>query len=103
MQMQEPLGSRLEQQVQRHSNLSNADDTVLVVLSETPGMRRRIYEPGQLIGWEKSRLNHQLTRMGQRRSNLAPCRAETARSTCRLTTDEGIAFWRDDFETCQPS
>ena len=91
MQMQELLGSRLEQQLQRNSKLSNADYTVLVVLSESPGMRRRIYELGQLIGWEKSRLNHQLTRMGQRGLVRREADADSPRGIHAVLTDAGLA------------
>jgi DNA-binding MarR family transcriptional regulator len=36
---------------------------VLAALSEAAGRRLRAYEPGRRLGWEKSRLHHQLTRM----------------------------------------
>jgi DNA-binding MarR family transcriptional regulator len=62
-EMQEVLRGRLEQQLQADSGLSNADYTVLVALSEATGGRLRAYELGRLLGWEKSRLHHQLTRM----------------------------------------
>ena len=62
-QMQELLRARIEQQLQACGGLSNADYTVLVVLSEAPDMRLRAYEISRITGWEKSRLHHQLTRM----------------------------------------
>jgi DNA-binding MarR family transcriptional regulator len=62
-EMQEVLRGRLEQQLQADSGLSNADYTVLVALSEAAGGRLRAYELGRRLGWEKSRLHHQLTRM----------------------------------------
>ena len=65
-QMQEVLRGRLEQQLQADSGLSNADYTVLVALSEAPGGRLRAFELGDRLGWEKSRLHHQLTRMCSR-------------------------------------
>jgi DNA-binding MarR family transcriptional regulator len=91
MQMQELLGSRLEQQLQRNSNLSNADYTVLVVLSETPGMRRRVYELGQMIGWEKSRLHHQLTRMARRGLVRREADPDAPRAIHAVLTDAGLA------------
>lgn len=60
------LRARIEQQLQADSGLSNADYTVLALLSEAPGGRMRPYELGRVAGWEKSRLHHQLTRMCQR-------------------------------------
>jgi DNA-binding MarR family transcriptional regulator len=62
-EMQEVLRGRLEQQLQADSGLSNADYTVLVALSEADGGQLRAYELGRRLGWEKSRLHHQLTRM----------------------------------------
>ncbi len=64
--MQEVLRGRLEQQLQADSGLSNADYTVLVALSEAPDGQIRAFELGQVLGWEKSRLHHQLTRMCER-------------------------------------
>jgi DNA-binding MarR family transcriptional regulator len=62
-EMQEVLRGRLEQQLQADSGLSNADYTVLVALSEAPEGRQRAVALGRRLGWEKSRLHHQLTRM----------------------------------------
>jgi DNA-binding MarR family transcriptional regulator len=62
----EHLRLRIERQLQAASGLSNADYTVLAVLSEAPDGRLRAYELGETLGWEKSRLHHQLTRMGDR-------------------------------------
>jgi DNA-binding MarR family transcriptional regulator len=65
-EMQEVLRGRLEQQLQADSGLSNADYTVLVALSEATDGRLRAVELGRRLGWEKSRLHHQLTRMCRR-------------------------------------
>jgi DNA-binding MarR family transcriptional regulator len=65
-EMAEVLRGRLEQQLQADSGLSNADYTVLVALSEAPEGRQRPVELGRRLGWEKSRLHHQLARMCKR-------------------------------------
>ena len=65
-EMQEVLRGRLEQQLQADSGLSNADYTVLAALSEATDGRLRVFELGRRLGWEKSRLHHQLTRMCKR-------------------------------------
>ena len=91
MQMKELLGSRLEQQLQATSNLSNADFTVLVVLSESPGRRCRLFELGRTIGWEKSRLHHQLTRMSQRGLVRRESDPESVRGMYAVLTDEGFS------------
>ncbi|GAA1486624.1 MarR family winged helix-turn-helix transcriptional regulator [Brachybacterium fresconis] len=66
MQMMELLRGRIEQQLQATSGLSNADYSVLSLLSEAPEQRMRIYELCASAGWEKSRMHHQLTRMSKR-------------------------------------
>ena len=66
MQMMELLRGRIEQQLQATSGLSNADYSVLSLLSEAPEQRMRIYELCRSAGWEKSRMHHQLTRMSKR-------------------------------------
>jgi len=91
MQMHEVLQSRLEQQLQCTSNLSNADYTVLVVLSEAPERRLRVFEMGQQMGWEKSRLHHQLTRMCQRGLVVRESDPESPRAIFAVLTDEGFA------------
>ena len=65
-EMQELLRARIEQQLQASSGLSNADYTVLALLSEAPDGRMRAYELSRVASWEKSRLHHQLTRMSAR-------------------------------------
>ncbi|MET9084893.1 MarR family winged helix-turn-helix transcriptional regulator [Streptomyces sp. NPDC004237] len=64
--MQEVLRGRIEQQLQACSGLSTADYTVLTVLSGADDGRLRAYHLGAMMGWEKSRMHHQLTRMSKR-------------------------------------
>ncbi|AXB48700.1 transcriptional regulator [Amycolatopsis albispora] len=64
--MLELLRTRIEQQLQASSGLSNADFTVLALLSEVPDGRMRVYELSRMANWEKSRMHHQLTRMCKR-------------------------------------
>ena len=65
-ELQEVLRGRIEQHLQTDSGLWHADYTVLAVLSEADGHRLRAIELGERLGWEKSRLHHQLTRMCKR-------------------------------------
>lgn len=87
--MQEVLRGRVEQQLQADSGLSNADYTVLVALSEAPGGRVRAFELGRALGWEKSRLHHQLTRMTKR--GLVEREAGPARATYATITPVGLS------------
>ncbi|MER7210674.1 MarR family winged helix-turn-helix transcriptional regulator [Streptosporangium sp. NPDC001559] len=90
--MVELLRTRVEQQLQADSGLSNADYTVLVLLAEAPERRMRAYELGRVAGWEKSRMHHQLTRM-ERRGLVTrePC---GSRGVYAVLTAEGLAALR---------
>ncbi|GAA3220301.1 MarR family transcriptional regulator [Nonomuraea helvata] len=87
--MVESLRTRIEQQLQASSGLSNADYTVLALLSEAPGGRMRSYELGRAAGWEKSRMHHQLVRM-HRRGLVARERCGS-RGIYSVLTEEGLA------------
>jgi DNA-binding MarR family transcriptional regulator len=60
------LLGRLNRSLLEESGLSGADFEVLVAVSEAPGKRLRAVELGRALGWEKSRLSHQVTRMESR-------------------------------------
>jgi DNA-binding MarR family transcriptional regulator len=81
------LDARLNRELQRASGLSLADYDVLVLLSEAPDGRLRVFELAEDLQWEQSRLSHHLARM-QRRGLVA-------REEC--TTDRRGAFvvWTD--------
>lgn len=64
--VQTRLAAHLGRQLQVETGLSMADFEVLVVLSDIPTGRRRAFELGQQLQWEKSRLSHHLTRMERR-------------------------------------
>ncbi|WP_245533581.1 MarR family winged helix-turn-helix transcriptional regulator [Actinoalloteichus spitiensis] len=64
--MQRHLRRRLNQRLQQHSGLSEADYAVLVALSEAPRGRLRAFQLAAVTQWEKSRLHHQLGRMVDR-------------------------------------
>lgn len=96
IQMQELLRSRLEQGLVSRSGLSNADYTVLAVLSEAPERRMRPFDLSRALGWEKSRLHHQLTRMCSR--GLVERRPDhgsgNARAVQVVLTADGLAAIR---------
>lgn len=64
--MRTQLLSRLARQLQTDSGLSEADFEVLVFVSEAPDHRIRTVELGRRLGWEKSRLSKQVSRMASR-------------------------------------
>src|SRR3954447_2250160 len=82
LQMTSRLDARLNRDLQQTSGLSLADYDVLVLLTEAPDGRLRVFELVGNLQWEQSRLSHHLTRM-QRRGLVA-------REDC--TTDRRGAF-----------
>jgi DNA-binding MarR family transcriptional regulator len=64
--MRRQLDLTLERRLQSDSGISAADYEVLASLFTDPDKRLRAGRIGDLIGWEKSRVSHQLTRMESR-------------------------------------
>lgn len=62
--METRLQSAMNRQLQADCGLSLADYEVLVVLSEQGELR--VFELAEELGWEQSRLSHQLARMRTR-------------------------------------
>lgn len=91
--MQELLRGRIEQQLQADSGLSNADYTVLVAVSEAPDGRLRAFHLCDELGWHKSRLHHQLTRMCKR--GLVERHSGGSRAIFVTITAKGAAALRD--------
>ncbi len=89
LDMNAKLTARLNREMQEQSGISIADFSVLVQLSEHLDARMRVLELARALGWEKSRLSHQLTRMQQRglveRSNCN----EDRRGAWIVLTDRG--------------
>src|SRR5690242_18344290 len=66
LDMNAKLSAQLNRDLQAAAGLSHPDYAVLVQLSEHPKSRMRVLELARALGWEKSRLSHQLSRMQQR-------------------------------------
>lgn len=64
--MQMRLEGALARQLGTDSGLSYPDYLVLVALTDRPDGRMRLFELAAQLGWEKSRLSHQVTRMADR-------------------------------------
>jgi DNA-binding MarR family transcriptional regulator len=61
--MQMRLDAELARQLAVDSGLSYPDYVVLVALTDQPDGRLRLFELGRVLGWEKSRLSHHVSRM----------------------------------------
>ncbi len=64
--MRRQLDRALEQQLQRDAGISTPDYEILLAIFESPHRRLRSRDLAELIGWEKSRISHQVTRMESR-------------------------------------
>jgi DNA-binding MarR family transcriptional regulator len=64
--MQMRLTGELARQLAADSGLSYQDYLVLVALTDQSEGRMRLFELGELLGWEKSRLSHHVARMTAR-------------------------------------
>lgn len=64
--MQMRLTARLARDIAATSDLSYSDYVVLVALTDRPDGRMRLFELGATLGWEKSRVSHQVGRMVER-------------------------------------
>jgi DNA-binding MarR family transcriptional regulator len=64
--MQMRLEGALARQLAADSGLSYADYVVLVALTDQPDSRMRLNQLAEILGWEKSRASHQVSRMAER-------------------------------------
>lgn len=64
--MQMRLEAELARQLAEDSGLSYPDYLVLIALTDHPQGRLRLFELGETLGWEKSRLSHHVARMAGR-------------------------------------
>ncbi len=64
--MQMRLTALLARDLLAHSGLSYQDYAVLVALTDQPDGQMRLFQLGNELGWEKSRISHQVSRMVER-------------------------------------
>jgi DNA-binding MarR family transcriptional regulator len=91
LDMHARLGAQLSREMQDESGLSITDFSVLVQLSEHQDGRLRVLELARALGWEKSRLSHQLTRMQQRHLIERSSCSEDRRGAWIVLTGDGRA------------
>jgi DNA-binding MarR family transcriptional regulator len=72
------------------AGLSSADYDLLVPLSEAPAHELRARDLGKRVGWDRSRLSHQLRRMEQRGQIRRHDCEDDARGTMIALTGEGL-------------
>jgi DNA-binding MarR family transcriptional regulator len=87
--MHAQLTARLAHEMKRDADLSGADYSVLVGVSEAPCGRIRANELGAELQWEKSRLSKQITRMEERGLLARESCPTDARGSFVVLTDLG--------------
>lgn len=64
--MQMRVEGELARQLMDSAGLSYPDYVVLVALTDQPDGRMRLFALAEVLGWEKSRVSHQIRRMAER-------------------------------------
>ncbi len=90
-EMQRRFFRVVDQQLAGESQLSSADYEILVAVSESEGQRLRARDLGRQIGWDRSRLSHQLRRMELRDQIRRRTCPTDGRGTFIELTDAGRA------------
>lgn len=96
--MQMRLEAALARELAADSGLSYPDYLVLVALTDHPEGRLRLFQLGEILGWEKSRLSHHVTRMaGRGLVNKERCDSDR-RGSFVAVTEQG----RTEIESAAP-
>ncbi|MGE0214407.1 MarR family winged helix-turn-helix transcriptional regulator [Mycolicibacterium sp.] len=89
MRVQLRMNYEMNRQLQADSGLSLAEYDVLVALSENTAKGMRVGDLAARIGWERSRLSHQLRRMEERGLTERRRNSQDGRSTHVVLTARG--------------
>ena len=90
--MRRELDLVLERELQRDAQVSGPDYEILITLFEAPERQLRARELSARLGWEKSRLSHQVTRMVARELlERAECDTDGRGTWIALTTKGRLA------------
>ena len=87
--MRRQLELTLERRLQADAGISTPDYEILMALATEPSRRLRAGQIGDLIGWEKSRVSHQISRMEQRELVKREECGDDARGVWVVLTEEG--------------
>ena len=90
MRVQLRMNYEINRQLQRDSGLSLADYHVLNALSNAPDHKLQITDLAALIGWERSRLSHQVRRLCERGLTKRVQSEDDGRATDAVLTKKGM-------------
>lgn len=89
MRVQLRMNYEMNRQLQADSNLSLSDYDVLVALSGSRDQAMRVSDLAARIGWERSRLSHQLRRMEERGLTERRPSTQDGRTSNVVLTEQG--------------
>jgi DNA-binding MarR family transcriptional regulator len=90
--MRRQLDLALERELQQDAQISGPDYEILITLFESPEKQLRARELTARLGWEKSRLSHQVTRMVARELvERSECDTDARGTWIGLTTKGRLA------------
>ena len=89
MSVQMRMNYAMNRQLQSDGDLSLADYHVLKALTEAPGGRLQVSDLAALIGWERSRVSHQLRRLCERGLAERVPSGDDGRATDAILTKAG--------------
>ena len=89
MLVQMRMNYEMNRQLQSDSDLSLADYHILSALSDAPGGCLQVSDLAALIGWERSRVSHQLRRLSERGLAERIASEHDARATDAILTKAG--------------
>jgi DNA-binding MarR family transcriptional regulator len=90
MRVQLRMNYEINRQLQLDSDLSLADYHVLNALSNAPDHKLQITDLATLIGWERSRLSHQVRRLCERGLTKRVQSEDDGRATDAVLTKKGF-------------
>jgi DNA-binding MarR family transcriptional regulator len=90
MRVQLRMNYEINRQLQLDSDLSLADYHVLNALSNAPDHKLQITDLAALIGWERSRLSHQVRRLCERGLTKRVQSEDDGRATDAVLTKKGL-------------
>jgi DNA-binding MarR family transcriptional regulator len=89
--MQMRLNARLASELADVSDLTYPEYTVLVALTDRADDRMRLFELAATLGWEKSRVSHQIARMADRGLVAKDKCGDDRRGAFVVATEQGRA------------
>ena len=89
LRMSSGLDAQLNRELLATSGLSLADYDVLVLLTDVPDGRLRVFELAHELGWEQSRVSHHLSRMQRRGLVVRESCATDRRGAFVVLTEQG--------------